>query len=297
MQQAIPKAPRAALLVLALTLAVLVLGPVPARAATPFADVLTARHLVASMLAALSDSADLEKSAIVTDLDDEAQAYADKARRRLDDLRAAERELSVVLARMSAPKEATLLADFDVALGEYLKLSDRILALAVQNTNDKATRLSKERGLPLLAELEKVLSGLTPADSQACALQTEAQGLLLSAYKIQSLLPLHIAEIDEKVMDALEARIKADEAQAQAHVDKLSTLAGTDAAAASAHIRNLVGDYAGLVREILVLSRQNTDVQSMALALGQNRLATARCMELLDALQALLLARGTKATR
>jgi hypothetical protein len=52
-----------------------------------------------------------------------------------------------------------------------------------------------------------------------------------------------------------------------------------------------------LNRQIIALSRRNTNVRSLALALGQKRTLTAACEEDLRALQDALAARDFKATR
>ncbi len=55
--------------------------------------------------------------------------------------------------------------------------------------------------------------------------------------------------------------------------------------------------FMGLNAQVVALSRQNTNVRSLALSLGQKRMLTATCEDSLRALQDALSKRGFSATR
>jgi hypothetical protein len=77
-----------------------------------------------------------------------------------------------------------------------------------------------------------------------------------------------------------------DLGKARAAMAGLVALAGaTEAAPAQAHLER----YLELQRQVLALSRENTNVKSLALSLGQKRKAQAICQETLAALQQAIL--------
>lgn len=61
--------------------------------------------------------------------------------------------------------------------------------------------------------------------------------------------------------------------------------------------RGALERFMGINAEIIVLSRRNSDVRSLALSLGQKRTLAARCEETLQALQDALAKRAFAGTR
>jgi hypothetical protein len=93
-------------------------------------------------------------------------------------------------------------------------------------------------------------------------------------------------------MTSLEARMAAAEASARASVAALAELLGPLDAVSEALDR-----FFRTHAEIVALSRQNTDVRSLALSLGEKHRLTAACDATLAELQDALARRGEKATR
>ena len=61
--------------------------------------------------------------------------------------------------------------------------------------------------------------------------------------------------------------------------------------------RETYEEYAGLTRDVTTASRQNTNVLSLSLSMGQKRKVTARCQEILQSMKDLMNKREFKGTR
>jgi hypothetical protein len=112
-----------------------------------------------------------------------------------------------------------------------------------------------------------------------------AYGARLGVLRIQALLAPHIAEESDAKMDQMEASMTHEEQQVGEDLSglaKLSKLASDpDLGAATASFAR----YAELKARILPLSRENTNVRSLALSLNQKRTAMTVCLDALDALK------------
>ena len=98
-------------------------------------------------------------------------------------------------------------------------------------------------------------------------------------------------------MTRIEKRMATEEASARSALGTLRSLtqqaSGPRLAAAAAALDR----FMGLNAQIIELSRRNTNVRSLALALGQKRTLTAACEDRLHALQDALAKREFTATR
>ena len=107
--------------------------------------------------------------------------------------------------------------------------------------------------------------------------------------EIQVLQAPHIAEADDAAMTRLEQQMAAAEAEARRALAALpppgaGAAAGPQVASAARRARPVHGRERR--RDCQALSRRNSDsVRSLALSLGQKRLLTAQCEEVLLALQ------------
>jgi len=115
--------------------------------------------------------------------------------------------------------------------------------------------------------------------------------------EIQALEAPHIAEAVDAAMTSLEQRMAAAEANARQSLKELATLRGAVAASqvstASAALDRLMAVNA----QIVDLSRQNSNVRSLALSLNQKRELVVPCEETLRALRDKLAGRGLTGTR
>ena len=129
------------------------------------------------------------------------------------------------------------------------------------------------------------VAGWTPDGKRVMVM---AFGARLGVLRIQVLLAPHIAEESDTKMDQMEALMSKEEALVRNALDGLGALAkGNDANLGKATAE--FARYEDIKTRILVLSRENTNVRSLALSLNQKRNALALCMDALGALKAAVL--------
>jgi hypothetical protein len=104
---------------------------------------------------------------------------------------------------------------------------------------------------------------------------------------IQVLQAPHIAEADDAAMTRIETRMQESARTARAAFEQL------EAPAAAAALDR----FMALNDELIKLSRRNSDVKSLALSLGQKRMAAAECEDALAALHEALARHAFSATR
>jgi len=193
-----------------------------------------------------------------------------------------------LLAPAGMERERALLEAFARDFARLRKVDEEILALAVKNTNVKAYALAYGPVAEHLEALDAALSRLGEQGArgpEAMATCRLAAGARIAALRLRVLLPPHIAEESPEKMDRLEAAMAAEERQATLDLEQLAarpSLAGDpDLALARARLAS----FLELKARILALSRENTNVASLALSLNQQRKAMAVCVEALGALQ------------
>lgn len=248
--------------------------------------------LVGAMQAALASASEAEKSAVLAITDQDSQAFADQARASTAAVERARQELDGLLATGGTPGERDLLAQFSAAFANLRRIDEEVLGLAVRNTNLKAYALAFGPAADTLSELDAALAGLLAKRADAAEAQRAmrlAYGARLGVLRIQALLAPHIAEESDARMDQLESAMAKEEKQVRTDLEGLAALPGLkgDAdllAAASAFVR-----YGDLKGRILALSRENTNVRSLALSLNQKRKAMVVSLEALGALRQAIL--------
>jgi len=253
-----------------------------------YATTVRKAQLVADMRADLYAAAEAEKSAVLAETDQASQEYAAKARASVGKVGEGLKAFQG-LTDPSSP-EGGLAKRFEEAFTEYRKVDEEVLGLAVQNTNLKALALSFGTASASLSEMEQALKPLLdgPNDKQARA----AQRALSEALRIQTLHAPHIMEKTDPRMDALEKDMARSDTAART---ALATL-GKEQAAAKALAA--YDRYWKLTAEIVVLSRQNTNVRSLALSLERKTKVLAACDEALRVLEENVRERmASKATR
>jgi hypothetical protein len=244
--------------------------------------------LVGQMQAALASAAEAEKSAVLAVTDEESQRYADQARAATRDLERERQELAGLLAAGGSKAERDLLGSFSEAFVALQKIDEEVLGLAVKNTNLKAYALAFGPAAAAVAEFEAALARVAaklPGGAESADAQGQAYRARLSLLRVQALLAPHIAEEDDGKMDQLEATMRQEEVQVRLALDSLARVprlkGDADLAAAVAALVR----YQELKGRILALSRENTNVRSLALSLNQKRKAMLVCVEALGALR------------
>jgi hypothetical protein len=234
----------------------------------------------------------------MAEADDAAAAFAREAGGSIDAVQRDADALAPLLEELAFAEESALLEKFRACLAEYRALDRTILELAVENSNLKAQRLSFGAVRQAADEFRDAVEAVQPRDAaDAWHVRALAATALANVREIQALQAPHIAEPDDAPMAEIEKRMTASEAAARKALGELAGLASPasrpDLAAAVAALDRLMG----LNAELIVLSRRNSEVRSLALSLNQKRTVTAECDTQLHALQAALEQRGFTGTR
>ena len=247
-------------------------------------------ELVERMRLSVALAAEAEKSAVMAITDEDSQTYADHARTATGAVEQGRRELEQLLQSGGTKNENASLTRFSGAFAEFQRIDKDLLDLAVKNTNLKAYSLAFGPAAEAIREMDTALArvvttaGNSPSANDLKVMQL-ADGARIAALRLLTLLPPHIAEESDQKMDEMEA-VMTNEGQAvhQNLVDlsALPTLSGNpDLAAATVSFAR----FAELKKQILKLSRENTNVRSLTISLNQKRKVMLVCQDALAALE------------
>jgi hypothetical protein len=248
--------------------------------------------IVARMRLALASASEAEKSAVLAVTDQDSQGFADQARAATAEVERKRKELEELLAKGGTQSERNLLVQFSKVFVDFQRIDSELLNLAVKNTNVKAYSLAFGPAAGALKEMDNALSRLvakSAGSSEARDVAILAFGAQAAALRIQTLLAPHIAEENDKRMDELEAQMADEDQLIHKNMDGLAVsqkLRGDPdfETAAAGYTR-----FSEIRGRILALSRENTNVQSLAISLGQKRKVLFLCQDLLSALQQAIL--------
>ena len=266
---------------------------------TVLTQLIEARRLASQAHVQFTQSAEAANRAVMAETDDAAAAAAEEARR---SRQAVERDVQTLRATLESLRygdDLRHLDAFESRFKEYQRLDDEILPLSVENTNVKAQRLSfgasREAAQSFHAALEQAIG--TSTAKAACCAEAVAARARMAVLEIQVLYAPHIAEAQDAAMTVMETQMTAAADRARKLLDELRGMlpstpgAQLDAAAAA------LDRFLSIHKEIITLSRRNSDVRSLALALGEKRKVTAECAVHLQALEEALAKHAFTATR
>ena len=244
--------------------------------------------LVGRMQLDLASASEAEKSAVLAITDQDSQTYADQARAATAQVVQEQQDLGALLASGGSAPEQGLLSQFSKVFADLQRVDAEVLALAVKNTNLEAYSLLFGPAADTQAQMDAALAHLVAkyADSaDAKQIVPFAYGARIGVLRIQAQLAPHIAEESDAKMDQMEATMTEEETQARQDLAGLSALrklaSDPDLRAASASF----AQYGELKSRILPLSRENSNVRSLALSLNQKRKAMTVCLDALNALK------------
>ena len=244
--------------------------------------------LVARMRLTLASASEAEKSAVLAVTDQDSQTFADQARSATAEVEQERKELEAMLVKGGTQSEKDLLAKFSKAFTDLQRIDNDLLNLAVKNTNIKAYNLAFGPAADALKEMDTALSKLvekSAGSSEVGNVTLFAFGAQTAALRIQAMLAPHIAEESDKKMDELEALMTKDNQQVRKDLDGLASLQKLNN---DSDLKEAISDYARFseVRgRILALSRENTNVKSLSMSLGQKRKVLFQCQDILSVLQ------------
>lgn len=246
-----------------------------------------ARRLASELHVEFTKATEASNRAVMADTDEASAAGAEEARRARQIVETDLAALRTVLQSLGYRDDLGALDAFQAHFDEYRKVDDEILPLAVENTNLKAQRLSfgsAQEAAQAFASAVAAAAGVAKAGCCGEAVANRARAALL---EIQVLQAPHIAEADDAAMTKIENRMKDLAQTAHAAVDELEA-ADADAA---------LNRFLKINDEIIILSRRNSNVRSLALSLGRKRMLTAECEDDLAALEQVIAKHQFSATR
>lgn len=257
------------------------------------------RRLASDIHVSFIRASDASNRAVMSDTDEAAAAAVDEARQARQ---AAERDVAALeslLQELGYSEDATLLEGFKTRFNDYKRLDDEILALAAENTNLQAQRLSFGAAQDARDAFARALDAAVQSDAatRACCPEALAAKAVAAVLEIQVLHAPHIAEADDAEMTRLEQRMTAAEAVARTTLADLKTSLPAASAPQLVTAAEALDRFAAINQEIITLSRRNSHVRSLALTLGRKRMLAAACDDQLTALEQGLAKHGFTATR
>lgn len=250
-------------------------------------DLEESRRVTADLRVLFSKATDASNRAVMADTDEGSSQFARDAtatKRLIENDVAA---LAPLLQRRGYAEETRLLDQFRHQFSEYDKVDRSVLALAVENTNLKAQRLSfgsaREAADAFRTSLERVVPKAAAKDR--CRVGELVSKAVLAVRDIQVLQAPHIAEADDARMTQMESDMARQEATARASTKELAGLVEAGDGSALAAASAALDRFSSTRVELVKLSRQNSNVRSLELALRVKPPLTQACDESLRALQ------------
>ncbi|MBF0545047.1 MAG: hypothetical protein HQM08_11460 [Candidatus Riflebacteria bacterium] len=246
-------------------------------------------NLVAKMRYLLASASEAEKSAVMAITDQDSQNFANQARSATTEIEQKRKELADLLATGSLLQNGReLLSEFSKVFTDFQRIDDNLLVLAVKNTNLKAYNLAFGPAADAVSKMDTAFSHMiTLSENFPSARNISALvfGILKSALRIQTLLAPHIAEESDKKMDELEALMKKEDLEIRKNIDTLTALKELNGSPDLKTATDEYSKFSKLREQILALSRENTNVRSLAISLDQKRKVMFLCQSSLEALQ------------
>lgn len=257
-------------------------------------------QLVSEMRVNLNASVEAEKSAVLADTDEASRAYADQALTLSAVVEKDREALGKLIEAEKMGREVDLFHEFSACWERFQQIDQELLPLSVENTNLKAYELSYDSAQKAVNRLEETLNALMnsgASNENCCKIHDLAMRVLVAALKIHALQAPHIAESSREKMDEIETTMQTQNALVARSWDALSFLMKPKSKPLIDAAGTAYAEFWGLNTEIIALSRQNSNVRSLAISLGRKRNATAECQDALAALEQAVQSKVYKATR
>lgn len=240
-------------------------------------------ELIEAIRGALLESVEAEKSAVLATTDEESRSMARESQALTGKIDALRDELRPLVVADGRAKEVEQLDAFDAAWSELKSVDERLLALAVANTNLKAARLSAREGAAALDRFVEAIVAAEDSSTDPATIRT-LSGAAVAALREQSLLLIHIPTADPAEMTRIEQRMNelGDEVGRSLASARASGVAAEQLTTAS----DAWDEHRRIAAEVVRLSRENSNVLSFDVSVHEKRKVTKECLTTLDALLA-----------
>lgn len=264
------------------------------RPANPFEAQQIKAQVLSNIQIAMLKSVEAEKNAVLAVTNETALGFANQARKASETVEQERQTFEALPAQSKSTQELELFGEFSLCWNQFRKLDETLLALATQNTNIRAKDLSAKQASQALDDFETSLKTLPQAQERQTKVALEA---LNAALKIQILHKPHIEASSDQVMDQLETRIKVLDEAARTHLSSLNDSATPETRETLTEARSSYDRYMNITREVIKLSRLNTNIKSTELSLDKKQLISSQCQSQLSELQQIVAGQTSKATR
>ncbi len=268
-------------------LAILVVGARFYRGESAPADALVRKaeriECVERMRSMIAEASDAQSSAVMSVDAKEAQDSVDRSRAAIQETAKAEETLGRDLGDDGRAKKA--LTEFEASFSEFERVGRELGSLAPKNTNEEARQLAFGPAADAVDRMDGAAARIVAKSATAQDATRLALGAVVAARRIQTLLPLHIAEASDAGMDRIESRMDEAEREALRDLDDLQALPGLATDGDVSALAKAFESFRAARARILALSRENTNVRSLQIAAGKLRAAKIRCQDALDELQ------------
>lgn len=260
----------------------------------PFETQQVKASLLSNIQINMLQAIEAEKNAVLAVKPETAREFATQARKASDALDKERQAFDSISAQSKTSEELELFGEFNLCWAQFRKLDDSLLALATQGTNIRAKDLSAKQATDALEGFETSLKTLPQNNPRQNLLALEA---LNAALKIQILHKPHIEAASDQVMDQLETRIKGLDEIVRTHLTSLQDGGTAEDREAISESLSSYNRYMNITREVIKLSRQNTNLKSAEISLDKKRLISTQCQTQLSELQQIVAAQTSKASR
>jgi succinate dehydrogenase flavin-adding protein (antitoxin of CptAB toxin-antitoxin module) len=247
-------------------------------------------ELVSSMRLSLAAASEAQNSAVMSAGEQDSKSFADEARRAAAALESGHTELEKLLKERADSQETELMDRFAQALREFQQVDKQLLDLAVQSSNRKAYGLAFGPAMQLLKEMDEALSRIvadhaeSPSENKLQVVRL-ADEVRIGILRMQVLILPHIAEASDQKMDEFESQLSAEDRKVRENFAALSALLSKSDKSNIETTTLRYTEFQKLKSQIIKLSRQNTDVRAVAIALKEKRKAMLACQDALVALE------------
>lgn len=246
--------------------------------------------LLADMRLNLVRSVEKEKSAVLSNRDEESAGFAEQSVTASREVTSDLKKLEALVAKGGSEKEKELVGKFGKSWEAIRQIDTPLLESAMQNTNSKALDLSNTIGADLQGKIDSNLTRLTRTVGPALRktqMEKMAVDARLAVRTIALLQVRHITSAADADKKKLAATMRSEQKKADAALKTLDRMTGKKS---RPYISEAITDFEQFMRvndEIVRLSTLNTNLGSAELSLGRKRLAEAECDRTLQTLQKL----------
>lgn len=255
-----------------------------------------ARRLATDARLQFGKAVDASNQAVMAGTDEQSIAFAREAEQKAGVVEHEVADLASLTQRLQFPAEIQSMVSLKEELAAYRSVDKELLALAVENSNLKAQRLSFGPAREAADRFKAVLLASTSAapSKDRCRIDALVQSAVLNVRELQVLQGPHIAAAEDAAMASLESEMVGLETKTAADLTELGALVTPGAlASAQAELEKLKSIRA----QIVGLSRKNSNLRSLDLALRVKPPLSTACDNTLRQVQDQLADEGSKATR